>query len=114
MMSVAKFILDTSQGLIDKLPDQLQRIILLPSIRKGLAVLAALQFLRSFNSYLSRGAQNNWVRLAPWDPSKELVVLTGGCSGIGKQILADLTNLKVKVIILDVKEPTFALRMQDR
>ncbi|CEO58307.1 hypothetical protein PMG11_03038 [Penicillium brasilianum] len=108
-MSLSKVVSDVFQGLFDKLPQQVQRFILLPSVRKGLAFLAALKTLGAINSYISYQAQNNWIRLGPWDPSKELVLLTGGCSGIGKQILEDLTKLNVKVIILDVQDPTFEL-----
>jgi hypothetical protein len=110
-MSLSKVVSDVFQAIFDKLPQQVQRVILLPSVRKGLAFLAAWKTLGAINSYISYQAQNNWIRLGPWDPSKELVVLTGGCSGIGKQILEDLTKLNVKVIILDVQDPNFELRM---
>lgn len=110
-MSLSKVVSEVFQALFDKLPLQVQRVILLPSVRKGLAFLAAWKTLGVINSYISYQAQNNWIRLGPWDPSKEIVALTGGCSGIGKQILEDLAKLKVKVIILDVQDPTFELRM---
>jgi hypothetical protein len=110
-MSLSKVVSGAFQTLFDKLPHQVQRFILIPSVRKGLAFLAAWKTLGVINRYISHQAQNNWVRLGPWDPSKELVVLTGGCSGIGRQILEDLTRLNVKVIILDVQEPIFELRM---
>ncbi|KAH8704244.1 putative short-chain dehydrogenases/reductase [Talaromyces proteolyticus] len=108
-MSVSTLLLESFQGLFDKLPQQVQRTLLLPTVQKGLALLATFQALRTFNGYLSRGAQNNWTRVASWEPSKELVLLTGGASGIGKQIMKDLAQLKVKIIIIDVQEPDFAL-----
>lgn len=110
-MSLSAVVSGATQAFFDRLPHQVQRFILLPSVRKGLAFLAAWKTLSALNSYISYQTQNNWVRLGPWDPSKELVVLTGGCSGIGKQILDDLTKFGVKVIILDIQDPTFELRM---
>lgn len=110
-MSLSTVVSGATQALFDKLPQQAQRFILLPSVRKGLAFLAAWKTLSALNSYISHQSQNNWVRLGPWDPSKELVVLTGGCSGIGKHILEDLTKLDVKVIILDIQDPNLELRM---
>lgn len=109
-MSLSAVVSGATQALFDRLPHQVQRFVLLPSVRKGLAFLAAWKTISALNSYISYQAQNNWVRLSPWNPSTELVVLTGGCSGIGKQILEDLTKLGVKVIILDVQDPTFELR----
>jgi NAD(P)-dependent dehydrogenase (short-subunit alcohol dehydrogenase family) len=54
---------------------------------------------------------NNGVPLEKWEPDRELVLLTGGCSGIGKQMVLDLAKTGVRVVILDIQEPTFSLRM---
>jgi NADP-dependent 3-hydroxy acid dehydrogenase YdfG len=59
---------------------------------------------------MSQAKQNNWVRARSWVSSQELVLLTGGSSGIGKQIMLDLAKLHVKTIIFDVQEPDFPLR----
>ncbi|KAL3489579.1 hypothetical protein BJX62DRAFT_226495 [Aspergillus germanicus] len=77
--------------------------------RKAATILVALQFIRTFNRYISQGKQNNWVRARRWVASKELVLLTGGSSGIGKQIMVDLARLHVRTIIFDVQEPDFPL-----
>ncbi|KAJ0419577.1 hypothetical protein BJY00DRAFT_313959 [Aspergillus carlsbadensis] len=73
--------------------------------RKLAKFLVTLYLIRILNRYISQAKQNNWVRARPWVASKELVLLTGGSSGIGKQIMLDLANLEVKVIIFDVEEP---------
>jgi phosphoglycerate dehydrogenase-like enzyme len=78
--------------------------------RKLATFLVALQLLRNFNRYISQRKQNNWVRVRPWAASKELVLITGGRSGIGKQIVLDLAKLEVKTINFDVQEPDFPLR----
>ncbi|KAJ5166374.1 short-chain dehydrogenases/reductase [Penicillium canariense] len=107
-MSLSKIVSGASQ-IFDKLPQGAQRLVVSPYLRKGLAILVAWKVLKAVNSYISQCSQNNWVRIGPWDPTKELAVLTGGSSGIGKQILEDLAKVNVKVIILDIQEPTFEL-----
>lgn len=39
----------------------------------------------------------------------EVIVVTGGCGGIGKQIVEDLAMKKAQVVILDVQIPTFEI-----
>ncbi|KAJ5692604.1 hypothetical protein N7462_002027 [Penicillium macrosclerotiorum] len=41
--------------------------------------------------------------------SKELIIITGGSGGIGKQLSKDLASEKAKVLILDTKRPCFDL-----
>jgi hypothetical protein len=78
--------------------------------RKLAKFLVTFYFIRVFNRYISLAKHNNWVQARPWVASKELVLLTGGSSGIGKQIVVDLVKLEVKVVIFDVQEPGFPLR----
>ena len=108
--SVLQLCLDKAEALFSKLPPNIQDYLSRPLVRRALVFIAATQLLRSTNRYLSKRAQNNWVSTRPWNASKELVLLTGGSSGIGKEIMQDLSKLGVKVIIFDVQEPKFPLR----
>lgn len=80
-------------------------------LTKALLAVLVISILRSANRTLSSLVVNNWQRQRPWDNNRELVLLTGGCSGIGKQIMLDLAQKGVRVVILDVVEPSFKLRM---
>ncbi|EGE86042.1 short-chain dehydrogenase/reductase 2 [Blastomyces dermatitidis ATCC 18188] len=80
-----------------------------PLLKKALIAALALGFLRTINRTLSSQALNNWQSQRPWDNKRELVLVTGGCSGIGKQIMLDLAQRGVRVVILDLNEPDFKL-----
>ena len=107
---LSQLALDTAHSVLAKLPPYVQRALLNSYVQKALGVLVALRLVKGLNSYLSKRAQNNGQRISKWSPQKELVVLTGGCSGIGKQIMEDLSRMDVKTIILDLNEPNFSLR----
>ncbi|KAE8316510.1 hypothetical protein BDV41DRAFT_562138 [Aspergillus transmontanensis] len=106
---LVQLFLDKASVLFSQLPPNAQDYLSRPFVHKAIAFVAAIQSLRIANRCLSQRAQNNWVRSRPWDASKELVLLTGGSSGIGKQIMQDLAKLNVKVIICDIQEPKFSL-----
>jgi hypothetical protein len=89
---------------------RVQGVLRSHTIRKGLAVLIALRLLKSLSNLLSWYAMNNWSSVKPWNPKEELVVITGGSSGIGYQIVDDLVKLRVKVVILDIQAPKTELR----
>ncbi|KAB8235951.1 SDR family oxidoreductase [Aspergillus alliaceus] len=98
-----------AQSLFTRLHPSMQHALLNPYVQTSLAVLLALALVKGLNGYLSKRVQNNWLRIDKWDPARELVALTGGCSGIGKKIMEDLSRRKVKVVILDINEPDFSL-----
>ncbi|KAJ0423144.1 hypothetical protein BJY00DRAFT_299755 [Aspergillus carlsbadensis] len=102
-------LLDNAQLLFSQLPPGVQDYLSRPLIRNTLALVAAAQLLRGVNRYLSQKAQNNWVQAQPWSPRNELVLVTGGSSGIGKQIVLDLVQLNVKTLIFDIQQPDFKL-----
>ena len=98
------------QTALEHLPPQTQEILLHPLVPKALAALLALGVIRKANRSLSYWTANNWQRAKPWQNERELVLVTGGCSGIGKQIMEDLAKAGVRVVILDIQEPSFQLR----
>lgn len=54
---------------------------------------------------MSRGKANNFEVDDTWDWSKEIVVVTGGSSGIGAKIISRLERDNVKVINIDLNPP---------
>lgn len=89
---------------------QVQQVLQSPLAQNSLAAILALGFLRYTNRTLSRWSLNNW-NSDSWQGEKELVLLTGGTGGIGRQVMEDLSQAGARVVIVDIKEPEFKLRM---
>ncbi|KAK3368546.1 hypothetical protein B0H63DRAFT_423207 [Podospora didyma] len=73
----------------------------------ALQAIVALGVVRKVNQVLNIMASNSW-RVAPrsdWDWQKEIAVVTGGSSGIGKDIAKGLAALGVRVAVLDIQDP---------
>lgn len=90
-------------------PAQLEKIIAnIPLGRSNLITLAKLFFGVGITRYLSSEfslyALNNYRRADTrrWDWPNEVAVVTGGCSGIGEEIVRALAGKGVKVAVLDV------------
>jgi 2-polyprenyl-3-methyl-5-hydroxy-6-metoxy-1,4-benzoquinol methylase len=81
-----------------------------PRARNTLFAILGLGVLSHLNAALSRWIVNNRQRAKPWQAERELALVTGGCSGIGKQIMEDMARTGVRVVIVDLREPNFALR----
>ncbi|KAJ9666415.1 hypothetical protein H2201_003337 [Coniosporium apollinis] len=77
--------------------------IKLPS--EALKVLIAIGVLYRLNNFLSRRALNNFTRDRSWDWRKEIVVVTGGCSGIGELMVRKFAKNSIKVVALDLNPP---------
>ncbi|KIY02303.1 uncharacterized protein Z520_02441 [Fonsecaea multimorphosa CBS 102226] len=92
-------------SLLERLPQSLHSVVQSPRTATALTFLFILGILRKANNFLSRRAINNWTRTDRWDASKELVLVTGGASGIGEKVTAGLAARGVKVVILDVNAP---------
>lgn len=105
-----QFVRQVGQTALSHLPPQAQQVALHPVVPKALAVLVGLGVVRHANRALTRWAANNWQGAGPWQPSREIVLITGGCSGIGRQIVDDLAPTGVRIVILDIQEPAAKLR----
>jgi hypothetical protein len=106
-------VITTAQNLIleriQKLPPPAQSILLSSTTRNVLAVVLALSVIKTFNRVLSSFVLNNWTS-DKYDWSREIVLLTGGCSGIGQHVAHALASKGVKVIVADIQEPATPLR----
>ncbi|KAJ5417650.1 uncharacterized protein N7487_001200 [Penicillium crustosum] len=80
-----------------------------PIITSLLSVLIGSLVLYYLQTKLSERVINNFQASKTWIPENELVLLTGGSGGIGRQIMEDLSRKKVRVVILDINQPTFEL-----
>ncbi|KAJ6109940.1 NAD(P)-binding protein [Penicillium sp. IBT 16267x] len=76
-----------------------------PPLAIGLGALGFIGFCSRVNSYLSRRALNDATTTLPWESEREIVVVTGGSSGIGAAIVELLAHKGVRTVILDVTEP---------
>jgi len=72
---------------------------------KAIKVLWLLGTVNQVNARLNAWALNNWQwtpRKDKWNWNWEIAVVTGGCNGIGKEIVKGLVGLGVRVAVLDV------------
>lgn len=106
-MSTLNLVIQYTQAALFRLPGPTQQFLCNPTAQKAIGVLTALVFLRATNRFFSKRTLQNWTTNQPWIPARELILLTGGCSGIGKQVMEDLARTGVRVIILDINEPNF-------
>jgi phosphoglycerate dehydrogenase-like enzyme len=103
-----------AQSSLAQLPEPAQNALLNPLVQKALTVALVYGALRQTNRVFSRWSMNNWQSAHPWQGDRELVLVSGGCSGIGKQIMEDLASQGIRVVILDINEPNFQLRKRHR
>ncbi|KAL4783896.1 hypothetical protein BJX76DRAFT_357567 [Aspergillus varians] len=96
------------QLVIQQLPSMLQNILLHPLTPKTVLVLLTLAIIRQTNCALTGRSMNNGESVEKWDSDREIVLLTGGSSGIGKQMMLDLTKVGIRVVILDIQKPPFS------
>ncbi|KAK1141463.1 hypothetical protein N8T08_009003 [Aspergillus melleus] len=75
-----------------------------PRSLQVLQVLASLAVLRRINAWVNRRVLNNGTSdRYYWN--REVVVLTGGSNGIGKQVAILLGHRGIKVAVLDINPP---------
>lgn len=83
--------------------------ILLPAIRRNIMVISGvtlgLPIFNLVNKFLNSWALNSWRLTADgrWKWDSEVAVVTGGCGGIGKELVLGLVRRGVKVAIFDVQ-----------
>jgi all-trans-retinol dehydrogenase (NAD+) len=78
-----------------------------PLVITLLKVFIALGLIHNASSLLTSVALNNWQWRSDehqWEWEKEVAVVTGGCSGIGEEIVKGLARRGVRVVVLDVQE----------
>ncbi|KAH7010480.1 hypothetical protein EDB80DRAFT_750812 [Ilyonectria destructans] len=90
---------------------KLAAVAKLPNVRATIVALLALGILPRLNRWFSRRKVNNYVTDTTWDWTKEVVIITGGSSGIGECMAEKLAQKQTKVIILDVNEPKRDLKL---
>ncbi|GKT45911.1 dehydrogenase RED2 [Colletotrichum spaethianum] len=76
-----------------------------PKVQAAAATLCLLGLLPRVNEWFSLTRANNNVTDKAWDWSKEIIVVTGGSSGIGAKVVEMLDHRNVKTIILDLNPP---------
>lgn len=79
-----------------------------PQLLKALRTLASLAVLHRLSAWLDRRVVNNGTK-DKFNWNREIVVLTGGSNGIGRQVAQLLGRRHIKVAILDITPPAGTL-----
>lgn len=80
--------------------------ISLQTVEQVLAASVVVGVLYRLNNLLTRLVLNNWTSDKSWNWQREIVLVTGGCSGIGQLIVQQLEERNIKVVVFDVSEPS--------
>ena len=76
--------------------------------RTSFQYLAAASALLWLNDYLSAKSRNNWTTNDTLNWEKELVVVTGGSSGIGAGVAQRLAAMGARVVVVDFAPLTYS------
>ncbi|ELR10036.1 hypothetical protein VC83_07373 [Pseudogymnoascus destructans] len=87
------------------LPEKVYSCITDARFLQALKILIGFSVARAINNKLSQYVINNWKRDAKFINAQEIVLITGGSSGLGALMGEDFAQRGVKVISLDVNPP---------
>ncbi|OAL37692.1 hypothetical protein AYO20_02869 [Fonsecaea nubica] len=74
-------------------------------VDRTLGGLLTFSVLYRLNRYLSRLVLNNFVKDTTWNWEREIVIISGGSSGIGQEMVRQFGERNIKVVVLDVNPP---------
>ncbi|TVY15927.1 Dehydrogenase RED2 [Lachnellula arida] len=87
------------------LPARLHQYVTSQSFIRILKACLALKVVGGVSSKVSDMALNNWTGKANFVKSQEIVLITGGASGIGELMAREFSAKGVKVVVLDLRPP---------
>ncbi|KAI9644554.1 hypothetical protein NHQ30_006575 [Ciborinia camelliae] len=87
------------------IPSSIQPYITSPAFLRALKAFLVFGILRGVNHKVSQLVLNNWKGNAKFIKSQELVLITGGSSGIGEMMARDFSSKGVKVVVMDLNPP---------
>lgn len=93
-----------------RLPRALHALLTSPKVIRTLKIALGVGLLRKLNDAYSRYTVNNWKKDARFIKSQEVVLITGGCSGIGQLMAKQFAEKGVKVVVMDINAPKDPLR----
>lgn len=97
------------EEVLKHIPIRLQEYLYNPQANVILSGLVVAGLLFQVNKFLTRMSLNNWTSDRSWKVSKEIVLVTGGNSGIGKQMVEQFARKGYKVASVDISEPKGSL-----
>ncbi|KAL3446110.1 hypothetical protein BJX65DRAFT_296560 [Aspergillus insuetus] len=80
-----------------------------PSTLKAIGIAFSLGLFVRLNNWLSRKALNSFTNDRTWNWNNEIIVITGGSSGIGAMVARKLSKAGSTVIILDINRPSASM-----
>ena len=89
------------------LPSNVLRSLRSPRAITAVGILFAFGLLRKLSNSLSKLMLNNFTTDKSWVWSKEIVLITGGSSGIGALMAQMFAETNITVIIMDITAPNF-------
>lgn len=69
-----------------------------------------LGFVLSINNFLSKWMRNDWVHAKSWNAKSEIVVVTGGSSGIGAGVAGGLADNGITAVVVEIAPLSLELR----